>query len=281
MKANELFKDKNKLLMGIPVILGLLFIYVFFIHAGQPEETQQKEDASAFFEPTAQESEKAAQESEKAGDKLEAYKRDELEKQEEERIRKESDVKGSDFYFDLHNREEQYDKQKLERIRRMQGDPYSEVMSGYGGGRQGRFAQQLDQQLDGLEDEEALNEIIREARKNARIRKDLDESERYRKRQGRFAQQLDQQLDGLEDEEALNEIIREARKNARIRKDLDESERYRKEMYKRILQYDEDKKKKSAAQPSSPLLDSLEESKPIYVAENGKRMRKQQTAVPV
>ncbi|MDB0805759.1 conjugative transposon protein TraM, partial [Phocaeicola vulgatus] len=80
---------------------------------------------------------------------------------------------------------------------------------------------------------------------------------------------------------ALNEIIREARKNARIRKDLDESERYRKEMYKRILQYDDDKKKKEAAQPSSPLLDSLEESKPIYVAENGKRMRKQQTAVPV
>lgn len=52
-------------------------------------------------------------------------------------------------------------------------------------------------------------------------------------------------------------------------------------MYKRILQYDDDKKKKEAAQPSSPLLDSLEESKPIYVAENGKRMRKQQTAVPV
>lgn len=87
--------------MGIPIILGMLFIYVFFIHAGQSEETQQKEDASAFFEPT-------AQESEKAGDKLEAYKRDELEKQEEERIRKESDVKGSDFYFDLHNREEEY-----------------------------------------------------------------------------------------------------------------------------------------------------------------------------
>ena len=227
MKASDLLKDKNKLLMGIPILLGMLFIYVFFIHAGKPEETQQKEDASAFFEPT-------AQEAEKAGDKLEAYKRDQLEKQEQERIRKESDVKGSDFYFDLHNREEQYDERKLERIRRMQGDPYSEVMSGYGGGRQGRFAQQLDQQLDGLEDEEALNEIIREARKNARIRKDLDESERYRK-----------------------------------------------EMYKRILQYDEDKKKKSAAQPSSPLLDSLEESKPIYVAENGKRMRKQQTAVPV
>ena len=67
MKASDLLKDKNKLLMGIPIILGMLFIYVFFIHAGQSEETQQKEDASAFFEPT-------AQESEKAGDKLEAYK---------------------------------------------------------------------------------------------------------------------------------------------------------------------------------------------------------------
>ena len=57
MKASDLLKDKNKLLMGIPIILGMLFIYVFFIHAGQSEETQQKEDASAFFEPTAQESE--------------------------------------------------------------------------------------------------------------------------------------------------------------------------------------------------------------------------------
>lgn len=114
-------------------------------------------------------------------------------------------MKGSDFYFDLHNREEEYDERKLERIRRMQGDPYSEVMSGYGGGRQGRFAQQLDQQLDGLEDEEALNEIIREARKNARIRKDLDESERYRK-----------------------------------------------EMYKRILQYDDDKKRRKPRNRPAP-----------------------------
>ena len=47
MKASDLLKDKNKLLMGIPIILGMLFIYVFFIHAGQSEETQQKEDASA------------------------------------------------------------------------------------------------------------------------------------------------------------------------------------------------------------------------------------------
>ena len=38
MKASDLLKDKNKLLMGIPIILGMLFIYVFFIHAGQSED---------------------------------------------------------------------------------------------------------------------------------------------------------------------------------------------------------------------------------------------------
>ncbi len=31
MEPNKLIKDKNKLLMAIPVILGILFLYVFFI----------------------------------------------------------------------------------------------------------------------------------------------------------------------------------------------------------------------------------------------------------
>ena len=64
----------------------------------------------------------------------------------------------------------------------MQNDPYSEVMAEYGGGRNGRFSHQLESQLDGLEDEQALNEIIREAKKNSRIRKDLEDSDKYRKR---------------------------------------------------------------------------------------------------
>lgn len=59
----------------------------------------------------------------------------------------------------------------------MQNDPYSEVMAEYGGGRNGRFSHQLESQLDGLEDEQALNEIIREAKKNSRIRKELEESD--------------------------------------------------------------------------------------------------------
>lgn len=30
MEVNKLIKDKNKLLMAIPVVLGILFLYVFF-----------------------------------------------------------------------------------------------------------------------------------------------------------------------------------------------------------------------------------------------------------
>ena len=95
---------------------------------------------------------------------------------------KESQVKGSDFYFELQNRKERYDRATLERIRRMQNDPYSEVMSEYGSRENGRFSHQLESQLNGLEDEQALNEIIREAKKNSRIRKELEASDKYRKR---------------------------------------------------------------------------------------------------
>lgn len=113
---------------------------------------------------------------------MEAYKQDKLEEQEKARIMKESQVKGSDFYFELQNRKERYDRATLERIRRMQNDPYSEVMSEYGSRENGRFSHQLESQLNGLEDEQALNEIIREAKKNSRIRKELEASDKYRKR---------------------------------------------------------------------------------------------------
>lgn len=177
MKLNKLIKDKNKLLMVIPVILGIFFLYVFFIR----EDTQSlpkgenQTTSQAFLEPQSEMADKAS-------DKMEAYKQDKLEEQEKARILKESQVKGSDFYFELQNQQERYDRATLERIRRMQNDPYSEVMSEYGGGRNGRFSNQLESQLEGLEDEQALNEIIREAKKNSRIRKDLEESDKYRKK---------------------------------------------------------------------------------------------------
>lgn len=177
MEPNKLIKDKNKLLMAIPVILGILFLYVFFIRedGNVPSGSDRQAASQAFLEP---QSEMA----DKVNDKMEAYKQDKLEEQEKARIMKESQVKGSDFYFELQNRKERYDRATLERIRRMQNDPYSEVMSEYGSRENGRFSHQLESQLNGLEDEQALNEIIREAKKNSRIRKELEASDKYRKR---------------------------------------------------------------------------------------------------
>lgn len=177
MEVNKLIKDKNKLLIAIPVVLGILFLYVFFVReSGKEQPRKEMQTASqAFLEP---QSEMA----DKVNDKMEAYKQDKLEEQEKARIMKESQVKGSDFYFELQNRKERYDRATLERIRRMQNDPYSEVMSEYGSRENGRFSHQLESQLNGLEDEQALNEIIREAKKNSRIRKELEASDKYRKR---------------------------------------------------------------------------------------------------
>lgn len=228
MNMKDLLKDKNKLLMIIPILLGILFIYVFFLH-GSGQETQESSDnrtAETLLEPESRVAEKAA-------NKMEAYKQDEREKQEQARLQEASRVRGSDFYFEMQNREEKYDEATLERIRRMHKDPYSEVMEGYGGGKDGRFSRQLEAQLNGLEDEEALNEIIRKAKKNARIRKDLAESSAYREK-----------------------------------------------MYERISGYDKEEQA-SASQPvSSDTMNNRVQHAPIYLAGNGKRMRRQRSALP-
>lgn len=98
MEPNKLIKDKNKLLMAIPVILGILFLYVFFIRedGNVPSGSDRQTASQAFLEP---QSEMA----DKVNDKMEAYKQDKLEEQEKARILKESQVKGSDFYFELQN----------------------------------------------------------------------------------------------------------------------------------------------------------------------------------
>ena len=129
--------------------------------------------------------------------------------------------------------QEKYDEATLERIRRMRKDPYSEVMEGYGGGKDGRFSRQLEAQLSGLEDEEALNEIIRKAKKNARIRKDLEESSAYREK-----------------------------------------------MYERIAGYDKEEQATEGQPASSDTVNIRVRNTPIYLAGNGKRMRRQHSALP-
>ena len=229
MKTNNFLKDKNKLLMIIPIVLGGLFLYVFFVHDTSSKEVaeNEKERQSVLLEPDSEAKDKAL-------NKIEAYKQDEREEKEKQRIMDESQVRGSDFYFDLQNRNEKYDQATLEKIRKMRRDPYSDVMGEYGSSG------------------------------------------------SHLSEQLEKQLASIEDEEELKEIIREARKNAEIRKELEQNNVYRQKIYKRIIGYDQEKKK--AENPTKPkpgsAMDSLVSNQPIYIAENGKRTRRQQASMP-
>lgn len=229
MKTNNILKDKNKLLMIIPIVLGGLFLYVFFVHDTSSKEKGEnlKGNQSVLLEPDSEAKDKAV-------NKIEAYKQDEREEKEKQRIIDESQVRGSDFYFDLQNRNEKYDQATLEKIRRMRRDPYSDVMGEYGSSN------------------------------------------------SHLSEQLERQLSSIEDEEELKEIIREARKNAEIRKELEQNKLYRQEIYKRIIGYDEKKKKTDEQQKPQPgsAMDSLVSNQPIYIAENGKRTRRQQASMP-
>lgn len=229
MKTKNFLKDKNKLLMIIPIVLGGLFLYVFFVHDTSSKEVaeNEKERQSVLLEPDSEAKDKAL-------NKIEAYKQNEREEKEKQRIMDESQVRGSDFYFDLQNRNEKYDQATLEKIRKMRRDPYSDVMGEYGSS------------------------------------------------DSHLSEQLEKQLASIEDEEELKEIIREARKNAEIRKELEQNNVYRQKIYKRIIGYDQEKKK--AENPTEPkpgsAMDSLVSNQPIYIAENGKRTRRQQASMP-
>lgn len=229
MKTNNFLKDKNKLLMIIPIVLGGLFLYVFFVQDTPSKEVSEyeKDEQSVLLEPDSEAKDKAL-------NKIEAYKQDEREEKEKQRIKDESQVRGSDFYFDLHNRNEKYDQETLEKIRRMKRDPYSDVMGEYGSSN------------------------------------------------SHLSEQLERQLGSIEDEEELKEIIREAKKNAEIRKELEQNKMYRQEIYKRIIGYDEKKKKADDSSKPKPgsAMDSLVNNQPIYIAENGKRTRRQQANMP-
>ena len=176
MKTNNFLKDKNKLLMIIPIVLGGLFLYVFFVHDTSSKEVaeNEKERQSVLLEPDSEAKDKVL-------NKIEAYKQDEREEKEKQRIMDESQVRGSDFYFDLQNRNEKYDQATLEKIRKMRRDPYSDVMGEYGSS-DSHLSEQLEKQLASIEDEEELKEIIREARKNAEIRKELEQNNVYRQK---------------------------------------------------------------------------------------------------
>lgn len=174
----EILKDKNKLLMLVPLLLGVLFVIVFF---GKKEKeaksnANNQEVNQAFLEPEA-EGEK------KVTNKIDAYKREQEEAARKKRELEGSKVKGNDFYFDMQSSEEERDEKIRARIERMQKDPLDEVTSEYkeqGQSSNNAFKNKMRQQLDEIEDQETFNQIVKEAQKEERIRKELEENTKFR-----------------------------------------------------------------------------------------------------
>lgn len=169
----QILKDKNKLLMLVPLVLAVLFTIVFFKQNKTSEKTNTEKN-QAFFEPTAEGDKKLT-------DKIEAYRLEEEEANRKKRELEQSKVRGSDFYFNMQKDDD--DKMKA-RIEKLQTDPYSGVTSEYRekGEKPSntRLANKMRQQLDDIEDQETFDQIVTEAQKEERIRKELQRNAEFR-----------------------------------------------------------------------------------------------------
>ncbi|MCS2447564.1 hypothetical protein NXU86_24615 (plasmid) [Phocaeicola vulgatus] len=105
----DLLKDKNKLLMLVPLLAGVFFIIVFFGKQEPKESSKAEVENQSLLEPDS-EGEK------KIENKLDAYKREKEEAERKKRELEESKVKGNDFYFDMQSSEEEYDAKMKARI---------------------------------------------------------------------------------------------------------------------------------------------------------------------
>lgn len=194
----DLLKDKNKLLMLVPLLLGILFFIVFFGKNTQSEK-QPEEVNQSILEPES-EGEK------KIENKLDAYKKEQEENERKKRELEDSKVKGSDFYFDMQSSEDEKIKSKIEK---MQKDPLTEVTSEYTKGEGGGFSAKMRQQLSEIEDQETFNQIVKDAKKEERIRKELEENAKYRDEMRKKFMEQSGQKDVLPEvkEEVKKEIV--------------------------------------------------------------------------
>lgn len=165
----DFLKDKNKLLMLVPLVLGILFFIVFFGKNAQ-SVNETEEVNQSILEPES-EGEK------KIENKLDAYKKEKEENERKKRELEESKVKGSDFYFDMQSSEEAKMKNRIEKMKK---DPLSEVTSEYRDGNKGGFSAKMRQQLSEIEDQETFDQIVKDAQKEERIRKELEENAKFR-----------------------------------------------------------------------------------------------------
>lgn len=168
-------KDKNKLLMLIPILLGILFVIVFFGKKGSTKGTMpQTEENQAFLEPDAKGEKKIA-------DKVDAYKKEQEEAFRKKRELENSRVKGSDFYFEMQESEDEYNARERERIEKMKQNPLEMATQEYEDGEERpskSFSTKMRQQLNDIEDQETFDRIVREAKKEERLRKIFSEADR-------------------------------------------------------------------------------------------------------
>lgn len=178
METKSFLKDKNKLLMLVPIILGILFVFVFFAKKDTAKSDVDVENTNqSFLEPEA-EGEK------KLENKLDAYRKEKEEADRKKRELEQSKIRGNDFYFDM-QQDDEYNERMKAKIEKIKKDPYSEVMSEYNGSGSSRrsdtsFENQMRQQLNDIDDKETFNQIMNEAKKDERIRKEIEANNRYR-----------------------------------------------------------------------------------------------------
>ena len=190
-KIKELLKDKNKLLMLVPLLLGILFVVVFFGKQNTEEAVIDKENQS-LLEPKS-EGEK------KLKTKLDAYRKEKEEAERKKRELEESKVAGSDFYLDMQSSDEEYDKKMKERIAKMQRDPLDKVSYEYRGSGGSSFSSKMRKQLEDIEDPETFDQIVSNAQKDERIRKELEKHKQFRDEMRRkyLAESSDEQEDDI------------------------------------------------------------------------------------
>lgn len=169
-KLKEMLKNKNTLLIIAVFVLFILFLLVFLRNNKVSNEVAvSDEPKNSLLEPISEDEKVSA-------DKLDAYKKDK-EAAKKEKILEETQVKGSDFFFDMQGSDSKYSKRMRERIKRMQSDPYSEVMDEYSGGTSGKsqsgFTNKMKDQLDDIEEREEYERQKKQREKEARMYKEL------------------------------------------------------------------------------------------------------------
>lgn len=176
----QLLKDKNKLLIIACLVIAIVFFIIIFGKNGNVQKISATSDSSqTILEPEAEGEEKIS-------NKIEAYKLEEEEKKRKKRELEESQVRGSDFYFNMQNSDEEYNEKMVQRVQKLRRDPYVEVISEYQpkGQRNNNssFSSRMRQQLNDIEDEQTLDQIIKDAKKDERMRKELEKNKAFRKK---------------------------------------------------------------------------------------------------